>query len=273
MINYQLRPIITALDMVDRHLHWAAAMMSKHETARAPLNEEYKGVLENNVRFIQKECRKLSLQASDDRITHIWNQWHEINPTGLFLALKPLAEAMDDELGYLYFFHYPKERAMMLLRIPGDWHDTIKSFPTSEKEITTGVDCYALGHNCASVFHMMRVAEIGLRALARERKVVFPKHPLEWAEWNDMIERIEVSARSVSQGLTRGPKLDAIRTFYSSAIAQLKAFKETRNRVSHMRGDFDDLDAQRAIRQVRDFMDGLSVKISEKTNGPIRKWV
>jgi hypothetical protein len=40
----------------------------------------------------------------------------------------------------------------------------------------------------------------------------------------------------------------------------------------HTRGKFDELDAQRAINQVRDFMNGLSAKIGEKTKTPIRRW-
>ena len=119
---------------------------------------------------------------------------------------------------------------------------------------------------------MMRVAEIGMRALARERQVSFPRHPLEWAEWEKLIDQIESKARDATAGMPRGPERDAARAFYTSAVAQLRAFKETRNRIMHMRGNFDELDAQRAINQVRDFMNGLSAKIGEKTHRPIRKW-
>ena len=69
--------------------------------------------------------------------------------------------------------------------------------------------------------------------------------------------------------MPRGPKRDAARAFYTSAVAQLRAFKETRNRIMHMRGSFDELDARRAIDQVRDFMNGLSAKLGEKTRQPI----
>jgi hypothetical protein len=124
-------------------------------------------------------------------------------------------------------------------------------------------------HNAACVFHMMRVAEIGMRALARERKVTFPHHPLEWAEWENIIDQIESRARSATVSMGRGPERDAARTFYTAAVAQLRAFKETRNRIMHMRGSFDELDARRAVNQVRDFMNGLSAKIGEKTRRPI----
>ncbi|MFI5024454.1 MAG: hypothetical protein ACHQRJ_22725 [Alphaproteobacteria bacterium] len=119
---------------------------------------------------------------------------------------------------------------------------------------------------------MMRVAEIGMRALARERQVSFPNHPVEWAEWEKIIDEIESKAKAATAMSPRGPARDAARSFYTAAVAQLRAFKETRNQIMHMRGDFDELDALRAVNQVRDFMNGLSAKIGEKTRRPIRKW-
>jgi hypothetical protein len=138
------------------------------------------------------------------------------------------------------------------------------------KEIEEGVDCYALEHNTASVFHMMRVAEIGMRALARERKVSFPRHPLEWAGWQQILDETERRAKSATQGMSPGPKKDAMLAFYSGTIGQLHGFKDTyRNVVMHVRRNYDELEALRAINQVRDFMNGLSAKIGERTRGPI----
>jgi hypothetical protein len=117
---------------------------------------------------------------------------------------------------------------------------------------------------------MMRVAEIGLPALARERQVTFPKHPLEWADWQNILEQTEMKARDVTRGAPRGPQKDAMQAFYSGAIGQLHGFKDTfRNVVMHVRRRYDELDALRAINQVREFMNGLSAKIGETTRRPI----
>ena len=42
---------------------------------------------------------------------------------------------------------------------------------SAKGDIMDAVDAYALGLNTACVFHLMRIAEHGMRALARERKV------------------------------------------------------------------------------------------------------
>lgn len=166
-------------------------------------------------------------------------------------------------------YHNPSQP---LIFMRTEWANTLRAFPSLEKEIEEGVDCYGLEHHTASVFHMMRVAEIGMRALARERKVTFPKHPLEWADWQHIIDGIEKSARTFG-AMPRGAPKDAALSFYSGAVGQLHAFKDTfRNVVMHVRRDYDELDALRAINQVRDFMNGLSAKIGEKTRRPIRRW-
>ncbi len=61
-----------------------------------------------------------------------------------------------------------------------------------------------------------------------------------------------------------------MQAFYNGAIGQLHGFKDTyRNAVMHVRRNHDELEALRAVNQVRDFMNGLSAKIGEKARRPI----
>ncbi len=198
----------------------------------------------------------------------------EITYYELASQLNTLMEAVEDDLKFERFFHYKQDLVRPYMNRSTEWAQALSpgAFPSAADEIAEGLDCYGLEHNTACVFHMMRVAEIGMRALARERQVSFPKHPLEWADWENIIDQIDSKAREATAGKSRGPERDAARAFYTAAVAQLRAFKETRNKIMHMRGSFDELDAQRAINQVRDFMNGLSAKIGEKTRKPIRRW-
>jgi hypothetical protein len=186
--------------------------------------------------------------------------------------MEALYDAIIDDIGTERFYHYRKDKSLVLLRISSEWNATLSNcaFPSLKKEIEEGVDCYALEHNNASIFHMMRVAEIGMRALARERQVNFPRHPLEWADWQTILDETEKKARSATAGMARGPKKDAMQAFYNGAIGQLHGFKDTyRNVIMHVRRSYDELESLRAINQVRDFMNGLSAKIGEKTRRPI----
>jgi hypothetical protein len=125
----------------------------------------------------------------------------------LFENLKRLCDQIIVGISRECFFHYARENGILIFRAEQNWSVVVGRFPSAKQEILPGIDCYALGHNTAAVFHMMRVAEIGLRALARERQVTFPKTPLEWAEWNNLIDEIEKQARAAISGMSRGPAL------------------------------------------------------------------
>jgi hypothetical protein len=189
--------------------------------------------------------------------------------------LSVLMQAIEDDIKFERFFHYSQHRARPLISMRGEWAATLAltAFSSVEKEIERGLDCFGFEDYDGCVFHMMRVAEMGMRALARERQVTFPKHPLEWADWQNIIEGIEKSVRTTGPAMSRGPAKDAALAFYSGAVGQLHAFKDTfRNATMHVRKNYDELEALRAINQVRDFMNGLSAKIGEKTKTPIRRW-
>jgi hypothetical protein len=171
------------------------------------------------------------------------------------------------------FYRYGRDNALMLQRVQADWRPTLAAFKSAEPEINDGIDCYACGHSTAAVFHMMRVAELGLRALARERQISWPKKPIEWAEWQELIGHIDSSGRSAAMLLPKGLERDAALSFYSGAAGQFHALKDKyRNLVMRFRASYGELEAAQAINQVKDFMNGLSLRVSEKTRRPIRKW-
>ena len=139
------------------------------------------------------------------------------------------------------------------------------AFPSIKPEVFSAIDCYTLGHNTASVFHSMRVAEHGLRAIAKERKVRLPKNKqIEWATWQDIIKAIN-SEIAVIGGKKAGAAKDAALEFYSGARADLNGFKdEYRNLVMHVRATYDEHQALRALTKVHAFMERLAAKIDHK---------
>jgi hypothetical protein len=279
MINYNVSGvclIIRALDREEeRSARLAGAAMTGNEDnpKRFYVSDEDKTRLDGILIYVRACADQLQSQAVHDRLELFSSKmrFEDLSHQVCVAEIRALRESLEAAIRFVRLYKYPREKAELLIKLQVEWAATIKAFLSAQPEIEHGVDCYACGHDTAAVFHMMRVSEIGMRVLARERKVAL-KHPLEWSEWGDIIEEIERSFRGATQGMPRGLKLDAMRSFYIPAIAQLRAFKETRNKISHMRGQFDELDAQRTIQQVRDFMNGLSSKIGEKTRGPIRKW-
>lgn len=255
------------------------------------LRQEFSGQLVNEVgqllpdyertRLIQilghadKQCQSLGLQSAEHRFQRISAilRTQVVSYAWAVIELNTLIEAIDDDARFERFHHYDGAKGRLLLTVQGDWAATIAAFPSTLKEIEDAIDCYALTRNTASVFHLMRIAEYGLRSLARERKVVFPKKPLEWAVWSEIIREIQKSADKQWDNAPSGAAKDAALHFYRGAVGQFFGFKDQyRNAVSHVRVRYDEHQALRVVSQVRDFMNELSKKINEKTKTPIRKW-
>ncbi len=109
----------------------------------------------------------------------------------------------------------------------------------------------------------MRIAEVGLRALAKERRIKLPKKPLEWANWQDIINAIRTEVKRIANA-EAGPKRDAALNFYQGALGEFEAFKDVyRNQVMHVREMYEEEAALHTLNHVREFMRRLSNKIGE----------
>ena len=183
--------------------------------------------------------------------------WSELNTRS-----RALRDIVEVELrGYL-FYQYPKLKGDKFRTWSDDWRVSLIAFPDIRADVFSATDCYALQHNTASVFHSMRVAEHGLRALAKERKVRLPRNkPLEWGNWQEIIKALDDQIKIIGQKGAGAAKDNALE-FYSGARADLNGFKdEYRNQVMHVRAIYDEHQALRALTKVNAFTEPLAAKI------------
>jgi hypothetical protein len=180
--------------------------------------------------------------------------------------IKVLREALKHDLSECMFYHYPKGKLDTLMKFYPNWDRVNTAFPLVKAEALAATDCYALGHNTASVFHIIRVAEHGLRAVAKERRINLPrKKPIDWATWQEVIKELGNEVKKIGENAAAGSAKDNALSFYSGALADLNAFKdEYRNQVMHVRQDYDDLQAFRALTKVQSFMDRVAEKINHE---------
>jgi hypothetical protein len=163
-----------------------------------------------------------------------------------------------------YFFRYPRDIATSVARATIDWKEVLDAFPSSRREIETGMDCYALGDYSGSIFHMIRIAELGLRAIARERGVesVGRDKPLEWGTWQDVFQAIEAKLKEVRQSKA-GSERDKELSFYDTSLSDLRRLQGYRDPTMHFRDDYGRGEAYDAIHRVKSLMMALSAKICE----------
>jgi len=132
------------------------------------------------------------------------------------------------------------------------------AFPSAQPEIKDAGNCIAAGLSTAAVFHLMRTAEFGMRALAKERHVQIKHIELDYADWQQLISQLNKKADEVAQWKGRGVVKSTALEFYRGAVRQLDGFKEEfRNHVMHTRRRYDINQALSAFSRVQEFMQRL----------------
>ena len=165
-----------------------------------------------------------------------------------------------------------KER--LFLFVPGDRaryyesdslvSDLVKKvFPSATRELRSAGNCYAAAQFTACVFHLMRAAEVGVRVLGDALNVSFPTHPLELADWQNILDQAD-SKIVAMKNLPRGTHKDEELHFYSQAAVQFRYFKDAwRVRVAHARETFGEDQALTIMRHTCEFFEVLAPRLTE----------
>lgn len=131
--------------------------------------------------------------------------------------------------------------------------DVASNFPSTAYDVEEAGKCLALNRATACVFHLMRVLEAGLYALATDLPI-----PSIQENWQNAIEQIEKAVRGLPPG-------DGRIQPYSEAAAYLMHVKEAwRNRTAHIGRVYTEEKAQQIFDNVRAFMQLLATRLAEK---------
>jgi len=176
----------------------------------------------------------------------------------LWMRLVALRETMEDEL---------KNRKMVLVpNLKTEYCDkkqpfgeaVAEKFPSAERDITEAGNCYALGMDTACVFHLMRVLEVGLRALVLDIGL-----PYKTEAWGRILDEIESEMKKLRASDNKSPKKKHLQ-LYAQAAIEFGYFKDAwRNHVMHETSYFDGNRAKSIMDHVQNFMQSISGWLSE----------
>jgi len=195
MINFELGPFWDTVQQLKRDIEYAGILASQNKQTAA--SEEHHRFFQNTVsRFIDECLKKLEIREADTALWKInglfqmyWQKQYTYEDMKIALE-RLLEDAIIVAMGQ-QFFHYPREMTKLFFSIDVDWSTVIANtgFPSARREIVSGIDCYAFGDYSGCIFHMLRIAETGLRAMAHERGVRTVKRnkPIEYAMWGEVI--------------------------------------------------------------------------------------
>src|SRR5258708_27237815 len=132
-----------------------------------------------------------------------------------------------------------------------DWGKALSAFDIRD-EVSEGTRSFGVGRYPAAAFHMMRVLEVGLNALAAELSV-----PYEHRNWENIINDIEARVREIDK--SPDPHRKAKLHFYSAVAIHFRFLKDAwRNYVMHVKEPYSPATAHTTIRHVSEFMAQLA---------------
>jgi hypothetical protein len=149
MINFTLHEVYAALEMLATQLE-----VSRAADPNGSASEGARRIALMAIARAEKAATTLGLKPPFDwvrRTRSVVTSEQGITNSTLAHQLDTLRSWLADEMRREYFYHYPRQKAELLLQIPNHWSLTFAAFPCARPDIEAGVDCYALGHATACV--------------------------------------------------------------------------------------------------------------------------
>jgi len=165
--------------------------------------------------------------------------------------LQDLQERIEDELESRQFLYVPPALAEYYVKPLGGWSEVADRFPSAQFDVEEAGKCLALGRHTACVFHLMRVMESGVQALATLLNVTLPQQKV----WQGLLDEINKAIKAL-------PPKDAKTVAYAAATANLYNVKLAwRNEVMHPKAMYTDEEAARVLDATRAFMQDLAALV------------
>jgi hypothetical protein len=214
-------------------------------------------------RKIIRYCRAAGLIGSEATAEKVLELLDEPTPTNKQLAklCNELAGRLTDEAERTLFLSLSLREAREYNKPRQGWKKVVKKFQSTVRDIEDASRCLALERNTACVFHLMRIAEVGLRALgvALNDPTLDPKRN---PSWETILHRCDTELRKPLKD--RSPEWHTDEAFFSTATGNLRAVKDAwRNPTMHVEQHYDAKEAREIYAAVRAFMRHLASKLSE----------
>jgi hypothetical protein len=225
------------------------------------------GAFEYEIREVDAHLKSLS--------GGIWYGIFEVRANELARDCRRIREGLFQEIRKHKFVYLPSRGVDYFAQDKLFGDAVYDNFPSARYEIREGGNAIAFEMYTAAVFHFMRAAEIGLRALAHDRRISkLPKRrnaPIEMGTWEDIIRELdEHPAKIANWPNTMGEVKVQAQEFYNGSLTEYRGFKDKwRNHVMHTRREYLINDALSAMEHVKRLMGILADRISETKRTPL----
>jgi len=139
-----------------------------------------------------------------------------------------------------------------------------QKFPSSSFAITEAGKCIAVDRFTASVFHLMRVMEVALRAVAKGLSIPDPVKEAD-RNWGAMLRKIREKMDENTKSRSNDPVWSGAKEFFEDVYVHVSAVKNAwRNPTMHIENKYTKEEALRIFEATEGFMATLAQRIGEK---------
>lgn len=171
----------------------------------------------------------------------------------LGVQLRVLRETLEDEVKHLLVLHMPPGQAMHFYagdKLLGE--DVLAKFPQLGQDIDEAGKCFGSGRYTATVFHLMRVMEVGVQEFGKALGVSLLDATNCEKSWNQILEQSDKAIKAI-------PKPTPGRAERAEVSALLGAVRIAwRNEVMHPRATYTAEEAERILNATKAFMSELA---------------
>ncbi|MEJ7811179.1 MAG: hypothetical protein WKG32_12270 [Gemmatimonadaceae bacterium] len=245
------------------HVRFSLAMAATLSGGAAPIGQELSASVLDMVGAFARNYAQADLDSLPPLIERMQKALTpECRVDHAARMVDDLLERTHDQLAARHFLYVapsllPYHNAPLVDR----WGDVPDKFPSAAFDMEEAGKCLALGRHTASVFHLMRVLEAGLRALGAslgDAKLDADANPT----WERILAR--GNAELLKTADKRSPEWRAKQDFYAEALASLRAVKTAwRNPTMHVRGVYDEERTLDIFQAVRGLMRHLATELHE----------
>ena len=169
--------------------------------------------------------------------------------------LEGILSAITNELATIKFYRLKPEFAKYHSILQPFGPIVSDTFPEAIKDIEEGAKALSLGLGTACVFHMMRIMEVALKALAKE---IGMSNLPSWESYIDKIDKgISANYKTKSRKWKKNQK------YYAEIFGDLQAIKIAwRNPTMHIERHYDQDEAEDVFRATKNFLSRFAKHLS-----------
>jgi len=225
-------------------------------------DQQFKKELAEACAYLRAMC--VYIGVSDDLLYHIdrlvrWITATDISRESLFMLSVNMLESVTHMLSRPQFKVIPADKLPYFETPRREFgEDIIARFNAIGSDVEEAGRCYAAGRDTASVFHLMRIMEVGLRTLGKSLND--PRlEPKRNPSWDAILKKCDEELLKAAKD--RSPEWRQDDVFFSTATANLRAVKDAwRNPTMHVEQDYNEQSASEIWFVVRTFMRHLATK-------------